>query len=316
MRTIAVFPMILGVVAVSMAENIYWTGEGNRWGGTDVAWSSVDYGDPSYPAYVSTSEAVNNGQSWDFVYDATAMSGTINVVRMNRNSVTSLSVTLNGAGQGGFEFTNTDGNGDGLALAGPITVLGGMHQFSPPTAGRSITLTADSTWDIAADSGLLFGNILSGGFGLTKTGPGALAFTGDQTYIGDTVISVGAFGVYGGNASLAGNLGFASGAKLLFDGTYTLTVAGNVTFGSLGIADLVGLDASVGEGTYDLISGNVDFSNIGNVGLANAVDIGGGKMAYFQQGSLQLVVVPEPSSIALAGLGIAGLLIFRRRMRD
>ncbi|MBM4094107.1 MAG: PEP-CTERM sorting domain-containing protein [Planctomycetes bacterium] len=139
-----------------------------------------------------------------------------------------------------------------------------------------------------------------------------LAIAGIYDYTGLTNIESGAFGVYDAAASLAGDLDFAAGSKLIFS-TFTLTVAGDVTFGSLGVADLLGLNSSVSLGTYTLIDGDVDFTNISNVGLANAYDLGGGKLAYFEQGSLLLNVVPEPSSFVLAGLGLTALLIFRRR---
>ena len=62
-------------------------------------------------------------------------------------------------------------------------------------------------------------------------------------------------------------------------------------------------------GTYTLLDeieeGFISFSDLANVGFENAVDIGGGKLAYFQEGSLQLVVVPEPSTALLGGLGLA-----------
>jgi autotransporter-associated beta strand protein len=320
MSKLAVTLITLAMASASFAQtltHVYWTGEGDRWGGQDVAWSSVPYDAANYPQLLLRTAAVNSDQSLNFFYDATAMNGTTKVVRMNRNGVTMLSVTLNGVGQDGFEFTNVDSNGSGLLLAGPITVQGGMHNFSPPTAGRSITLTADSAWDIAANSGLLFANILSGDFGVTKTGDGSLAFGGDQLYTGDTLINAGAFGVFGGNATLSGDLTFAAGTKLIFSDAYTLTIASGkqATFShtSFGIADLVGLDSSVAAGNYTLIAGTV-VGTFDNVGLVNAVDIGDGKQAYFEQGSLNLIVVPEPSTLALTGLGIVGLLIFRRRV--
>jgi hypothetical protein len=117
--------------------------------------------------------------------------------------------------------------------------------------------------------------------------------------------------VFGGSASLAGDLSFADAAKLRFDAA--ITIAGTVSFaGSFGIADLDGLDSSVSAGTYTLIDGSLDSSNISNFGLDNAADIGGGRIAYFQEGSLQLVVVPEPVTLGLITSAAFGLLAFRR----
>jgi hypothetical protein len=110
-----------------------------------------------------------------------------------------------------------------------------------------------------------------------------------------------------------------SDAKFVFSLTSTLIVNGaSVTFGSFGVDDLIGLDSSVAVGTYTLIAGpaDVDTSNLSNFGAANAFDLGGGKSAYFTEGSLQLNVVPEPSTYALLVLSAAGLgahMIRRRR---
>lgn len=55
----------------------------------------------------------------------------------------------------------------------------------------------------------------------------------------------------------------------------------------------------------------IDFANVANLGAGNAVSIGGGKFAYLEQGSLQLVVIPEPAAALLSGLGL--LFLLRRR---
>ena len=48
---------------------------------------------------------------------------------------------------------------------------------------------------------------------------------------------------------------------------------------------------------------------------AVSLDLGSGKSASFQQGSLQVVVVPEPDALFLGalGLGAVGLAGWRRR---
>jgi hypothetical protein len=97
-----------------------------------------------------------------------------------------------------------------------------------------------------------------------------------------------------------------------------LDVTGTVTiFSGFGVDDLAGLVwGSVADGTYTLINGTLDagvFANLANNSLATAYDIGGGRSAYFQEGSLQLVVIPEPRAALLGGLGMLALLRRRRR---
>ncbi|MGI9177784.1 MAG: hypothetical protein ACR2IT_08005, partial [Pirellulales bacterium] len=107
---------------------------------------------------------------------------------------------------------------------------------------------------------------------------------------------------------VGGNLSFQNGANFNFAGGYTLAVGGTTTFaGSFGIANILGLDSTTPQGTYTLIAGTVDFTNVTNVGANNAVSIpGSSNTAYLQQGSLQMVVVPEPSVVVV---GIAGLTL-------
>ena len=150
-------------------------------------------------------------------------------------------------------------------------------------------------------------------------GSGAVAVSAGTLYLSGNLgagsVNVGSSGTIGGDGAITGNLAFASGADMLFNPSTTLTVnSGTVSFGGFGVADLVGLTNAVADGTYTLINGTAtfNFANVSNLGLANAYDLGGGKKAYFQSGSMNLVVIPEPRAALLGSLGLLALLRRRR----
>ena len=68
-------------------------------------------------------------------------------------------------------------------------------------------------------------------------------------------------------------------------------------------------------GIYTMIAGDftLDTTNISHFGLGNALDLGGGKFGYFQEGSFDVVIIPEPGAALLGGLGVIALLRRRRR---
>jgi len=187
---------------------------------------------------------------------------------------------------------------------------------------------------------LTFSGTIGGSGGLAKQGAGALTLTGSSSYAGGTAVNVGGLlidgthsGVglasvssgawIGGTGSLAGGLTIASGGLFAFNPLDpTLDVTGAVSLdNSFSVASLVNPDGSamnwgsVDDGTYTLIGTTVSpFSNIQNFGVANAANIGAGRTAYFTDGSLQLVVVPEPSTFAMLGSVMAvGFFLARRR---
>ena len=172
---------------------------------------------------------------------------------------------------------------------------------------------------------------------MTKTDAGTLVLSGINTYTGLTNVEGGTLllpgsitsnafifsdAAIGGDGTIFGDLALNSGGKFVFSTSDILSVTGSVNLDStFGVDDLIGLDSSVGIGTYTLIDTTAtDFAslNIENWGFDNAYDLGSGKSAFFEQGSLQLVVgvtaVPEPSSVVLLGLvSLVGFARIRRK---
>ena len=168
----------------------------------------------------------------------------------------------------------------------------------------SLTVNTGTITSILALSGSSF-------FGAgTQITAGGLLVTGS---IGGGLVDVSSAASIGGTGRIGGNLNLQSGAYFKFDPSNTLVVTGSATFGGFSVADILGLTSSTPDGTYTLISGLVNLSNVSNVGASNAYSLGGNKSAYLQQGSLQLVVVPEPSAVALAVGGLAAVMLAIRR---
>lgn len=167
---------------------------------------------------------------------------------------------------------------------------------------------------------------------LVKNGAGTLTLNGSNTYTGTTTVSAGTMlvngslgntavtvsaGAFGGSGSIGSTLNLAGGSFHVVDLSDPLQVLGNVSiYSGFGVANLAGLTwGSVDDGTYTLIDGNLAtgvFVSLANNSIATAFDIGGGRSAYFQEGSLRLVVIPETSTVLLGGLGMLALMRRRR----
>lgn len=231
--------------------------------------------------------------------------------------------------------------GMATAAASNLVFGGGTLRYVGGNAStnRNFTITGTNTARVdvenAATTLTLSGAAASGTGNFEKSGAGTLVMSGSNSFSGLTTVSAGTLLVgttgslgtggvtvasgatFGGGGVLSGNLSMLSGSFFRFSLTETLTVNGaEVTFGNFGVANLVGLNNLVAPGTYALISGSatINTSNLANLGAGNAYDLGDGKSAYFQLGSLDLVVVPEPHPAALIGVS-ALLFAGLRRMR-
>ncbi len=246
-------------------------------------------------------------------------------------------------------------SGGTLDLGSTTQTLAGFTATGGTVANGVISNTGNYDFTAGAVSAVLAGSAAN----LVKNGPGTLTLSGANTYSGSTTITAGSLVISGngsvGNSSLIsvssgavfdvsgvnggfklasgqaiggagvliGDLSFESGANFVFSLNQTLTVnSGTVSFENFGFSNLAGFDSSVELGTYKLMDGTAtfNFANISNFGADNAYDLGGGKFAYFSEGSLEVIVVPEPSAFALLLAGGSVLLIKavrarRRRLR-
>ena len=201
---------------------------------------------------------------------------------------------------------------------------------------KGISLQGSATFSTAANQSITVNSDISGDGGLTIAADGAsgtVTLNGVNSYLGETLVSLGSLFVngelggggavvveagaaLGGMGTIAGDVTFGSGSFLhVSDLNTPITINGVTTFGSgFGIANLRGINWNeLAHGTYTLISTEQQFSSfdIANYGFENKVGVGIGNAAYFETGSLNLVVVPEPRAALLGGLGL--LILLRRR---
>jgi len=203
--------------------------------------------------------------------------------------------------------------------AGPINLYA-VLQDQPGDATKIRSLVVNRADPVAGPVRLFATNTYTGPTSITS---GTLLVNGTNSGGGATTVTSG--GILGGIGSLSGELTFDPGSKFVFNATTPLTITGTATFtdpSTFGIDDIVGLTSAVANGTYTLISGTVaGISSLQNFGAGSGFDLGGGQIAYFQQGaggSLQTVVVPEPAVVGsvvvlLAAVGVGGRVSRRRR---
>ncbi len=233
--------------------------------------------------------------------------------------------------------TISGSNGRAITLEGgddTLNIQGGTATITGAVDGGSGTDTLN--FDLGVGNSFDFGQELTG-FEAVNIQSGTVTLGGDSTYIGTTTVTAGTLiidgthsgngdlivqrgAALGGDGTISGSLSLQNGASFVFNPGSTLTVNGaSVDLGNLGIASLLGLDSSTSNGTYTLINGSAvfDFADVANLGFDQAAALGGGKSAYFQEGSLNVIVVPEPGTAGLLAGGLAIWLLGRRlRLRS
>ena len=170
---------------------------------------------------------------------------------------------------------------------------------------------------------------------INRTGENAgdVIFDGNARYSGSTTITSGGLlinadlessgvtvqngGRIGGEGTVFNDLHFEEGGQFDFRPQSALTVNGNVTFSNFGIENvLANWDTLELDISHTLIAGTFDLTGVNDVGSENAVAVGEtGRSAYFEEGSLSMVVIPEPSTLGLIGLGLGIGALARRRLK-
>lgn len=241
------------------------------------------------------------------------------------------------SGTGTHAFAAGTTLGLGVGGSGFFSATDVTNAFSGTMTGNLSNVTVTATTNVAIDTtagDFTYSDSISGNptKGLTKLGANSLILEGTNTYTGATLVNAGTMivngslgntavtvngGAFGGSGSIGSVLNITSGSFYVADLADALQVTGIVTlYAGFGVDDLTGLTwGSVANGTHTLINGTLGagvFANLANNSLVTAYDIGGGRSAYFQEGSLQLVVIPEPS---VSLLGAAGIMLLLRRRR-
>ena len=187
--------------------------------------------------------------------------GSHTLTKIGANTFNPVNVTITGAGtvdiEGGiFQLGNSSlsanassasttifnlGNVSGATLALGTSATIGALQGGGATGGN-VNLNANTLTVGGLDSSTVYGGVISGTGGLTKTGTGALTLSGANTYAGTTAISGGTLTLGNQNALQNSTLSYSAGT-LVFDSS---VLGGAFTFGGLSGSSAIALQNNAG----------------------------------------------------------------------
>lgn len=237
---------------------------------------------------------LNTGRVWSNNGNATLnLNG--GTLRATRDEASFISDNVNVDVQAGGAIIDT--NGFNVTAAASLDGVGELTKSG--TGNLTLSATGNSLTTVSLDAGGLY---------LAED----LATSG-----GITVAAGATLGASDAAASVTGDITFLDGALIdVTNGVISLS-SGTLAFADFGFDDIVGFDVnSAADGLYTIVDGSftLDSSGIQNFGESNALDLGSGRSAWFEEGSLNVMVqtIPEPSA---AILGFIGLLALARRRR-
>lgn len=294
-----------------------------------------------------------SGQSntLDILGGSTATSGGAEIGY--QSSSTGNAVTVSGAGttwtMNGSVRLGVDGSSNtfGITNGAVVTLTAANKDFtvgySRTASSNSNTLTVDGAGSklvMHASSTALFVSGYAGS--AVGTGNKAIVTNGGVLEVDD--VAVGPGGTLAGDSTVDGNVTAAAGGVIApgngTDGTLgTLAVTGNVTLAHLGTYGVLDIDVVSGAADLLTVGGTLDVSGatlhtdftgaasftplviatygtlVGTFGTVQGLPVGW-SIDYHYQSQNQIALVPEPSTIVLAGIGLAGLMARRLRRRN
>jgi autotransporter-associated beta strand protein len=211
-------------------------------------------------------------------------SGTVSIQGGNQTTWTSAFSGVPSA----FNFGgSTTTHANDFVLTGAATLSAGTPAGDAAT-GENVTLSGAFDLDAhrlflrGRGTGTISGEI-SGSGGLTKIDtPGTWILSGDNTYLGETIVSAGTLLVNGDNSAATGAVTVAAGATLGGNGVIggDTTVNGSLrtgalaTGGSVGTLDFNGNDLTFGDGSLWLVDLVLGVSESSDAVLVNGLTIG------------------------------------------